>query len=79
VQRLFSTFPAGSPGAGLVCLRVGAGIPLLYLAARSLTGADLAAGLAGIFLLAGLWTPFAGGVVAVTQLWILFSQPFSSF
>lgn len=24
----------------------------------------------------GLWTPVAGAAVAVTQLWVLFSQPF---
>lgn len=28
----------------------------------------------GIFLLAGLWTPVAGGLVAVIELWIAFSQ-----
>jgi putative oxidoreductase len=28
----------------------------------------------GIFLLAGLWTPVAGGLVAVTELWNAFSQ-----
>ena len=34
----------------------------------------LAAG-AGILLLAGLWTPIAGALVAVIALWNAFSQP----
>ena len=33
----------------------------------------LAAG-AGILLLAGLWTPIAGTLVALTELWSIFSQ-----
>jgi putative oxidoreductase len=40
----------------------------------SATVAILAAG-AGIFLLAGLWTPIVGALVAVTELWNAFSQP----
>jgi len=38
---------------------------------------ELVAGLAGILLMIGLWTPIAGGVVAVTQLSIFLSPPFS--
>ena len=34
----------------------------------------LAAG-AGILLLAGLWTPIAGTLVAIIELWSIFSQP----
>jgi putative oxidoreductase len=30
---------------------------------------------AGILLLAGLWTPFAGALSAVIELWCAFSQP----
>jgi putative oxidoreductase len=30
---------------------------------------------AGILLLAGLWTPFAGAVAAAVELWRAFSQP----
>ena len=30
---------------------------------------------AGILLLAGLWTPLAGALSAVTELWSAFSQP----
>ncbi len=34
---------------------------------------EVVAGSAGIFLLVGLWTPIAGAVVAVTELWIAVS------
>ena len=36
---------------------------------------DVLATGAGLFLLAGLWTPVAGSVVAVIELWYTFSQP----
>jgi putative oxidoreductase len=39
------------------------------------TALDLIAAVAGIFLLAGLWTPFAGTAVAMAEVWIVFSQP----
>jgi hypothetical protein len=32
--------------------------------------ANLIGAVVGLFLLAGLWTPVAGGVVAVVELWI---------
>jgi putative oxidoreductase len=34
---------------------------------------EVIAASAGIFLLVGLWTPIAGAVVAVTELWIALS------
>ena len=87
MQRLYSTFARGWPGTGLVILRLGAGIPLIYFATRTTLGAggaeplrtvlDLVAGIGGAFLLVGLWTPIAGAVVALVELWIYFSQPFS--
>lgn len=30
---------------------------------------------AGVVLLAGLWTPIAGALTALTELWCVFSQP----
>ena len=85
MQRLYSSFARGWPGAGLVLLRFGAGILLIYFAIESLAASrepvrwalDSVAGLGGILLLIGLWTPVAGIAVAVAQLWIFFSQPFS--
>jgi hypothetical protein len=73
VQRLFSTFPGGLPGAGLLLLRAATGIPLAYtglVAAASSSPAILdvvSAGVA-ILLLIGLWTPLAGALIAVAEL-----------
>ena len=79
LQRLFSTFPDGRPGFGLLLLRLGAGIALICLAISGLWGTagepisiarNLAAAVGGIFLLAGLWTPLVGTLVAIDELWI---------
>src|SRR5262245_57769933 len=77
VQRLFSTFPNGWPGAGLVLVRLGLGTALIYVGVTGFlaTGAEaftfvenlLAVG-AGIFLLIGLWTPLAGGLAALQEM-----------
>lgn len=37
--------------------------------------ANVLAAVAGVFLLLGLWTPIGCMVVAVTELWIVFSFP----
>jgi len=87
LQRLFSTFPAGGPGIGLLLLRLGAGVPLIYSALEDLLAApepvnvtfsDVAFGMvkicAGILLLLGLWTPVAGGIVALAEVGTFFSQ-----
>jgi len=80
VQRLFSTFPGGLPGAGLALLRVAAAIPLVY--AGLLTAAspspvvpDVVTAGAAILLLIGLWTPLAGALVAVAQLGLAALHP----
>jgi uncharacterized membrane protein YphA (DoxX/SURF4 family) len=77
LRRLFSTFARGWPGAGLLGLRVVAGIAAI---AAGLQGrhAELATGLAilhllgaagGLLILIGLWTPLSGWVVAAFALW----------
>ena len=79
LQRLFSTFPNGWPGFGLLLLRLAVGIALLYSGFSCLFGAPgalitVARGLieagGGIFLLAGLWTPVAATMAALDELWI---------
>ena len=83
MQRLFSTFPRGLPGAGLLLLRLVVGIRLMVDGVKTLQGGPsietailhvLTAG-AGALLLAGLWTPIAGALLAVVALWFPFIQP----
>lgn len=81
VQRLFSTFPQGRPGIGLVLLRAAVAVPLVQQAMVGLLNASppaplglIAAG-AALLLLAGLWTPVAGLVVAVAELVLAWSHP----
>jgi uncharacterized membrane protein YphA (DoxX/SURF4 family) len=80
VQRLFSTFPGGLPGAGLFILRVAAAIPLIHTglltaASPSPVILDFATVGAAILLLIGLWTPLAGALIAVAQLGLAVSHP----
>jgi uncharacterized membrane protein YphA (DoxX/SURF4 family) len=81
VQRLFSTFPDGWPGAGLVFLRAAAAIPIIQDGFTGLPAALpplvilqlLSAGTAAL-LLVGLWTPVAGALIAVTEICLAFSH-----
>jgi uncharacterized membrane protein YphA (DoxX/SURF4 family) len=74
-------FPNGWPGRGLLLLRVVAGILVVSDGITGLMGAPkLESGAlqaitacAGIFLLAGLWTPIAAALVAITELGIALS------
>lgn len=87
MQRLFSTFPNGWPGIGLLCLRLAASIHLIHYGILDLSWAstgepatltlEMIAAVAGILLLAGLWTPIAGTVLALDELLIALSQHFS--
>jgi putative oxidoreductase len=69
LQRLFSTFPDGWPGLGLLLLRFGAAIPLIHFGVTGIaagSGPSLSIALnvvavgGGLLLLFGLWTPVAG-------------------
>jgi putative oxidoreductase len=82
VQRLFSTFPEGWPGTGLVFLRAVAAIPPFQNMIAGLLAAPLpilaipqviAAG-AAMLLLFGLWTPVAGVLMAIAELCLAFSR-----
>ncbi len=73
MRRLFSTFARGLPGTGLLLMRLVAGIAVIARAVALLWGGPklgpailqvLAAGV-GLLLLAGLWTPVAGALMAV--------------
>lgn len=82
LQRLFSTFPNSWPGFGLLLLRLGVGIALIYLGVSRLFGTlgapitvtqNLIEAAGGVFLLAGLWTPVMGALIGMDELWIAFS------
>jgi putative oxidoreductase len=81
LQRLFSTFPNGRPGAGLFLLRLAAGaslmierIPMLWVIPQAL-GLEVRVALVcvGVSLLCGLWTPVMGSIAALIELLIAFS------
>jgi putative oxidoreductase len=82
MQRLFSSFADGSPGVGLLLLRLVTGGGLLYggiASARSdpylaMAPQVIAAG-GGVLLLLGLYTPVAGVAAAIVEVWIAFSHP----
>ena len=79
MQRLFSTFADGRPGAGLLMQRLLVGAVLVYCVLTT-PGSTVAApqvigALAGILLIAGLWTPLTGVVAACAEVWIAFSSP----
>ena len=79
MQRLFSTFADGPPGAGLLIQRLLVGAALLYcvLAApeTAVAAAPVVGALAGVLLIAGLWTPVAGTAAARAEAWIAVSSP----
>ena len=87
MQRLFSTFANGWPGLGLLLQRILTAILLLRLGVLELMGASfsssmipqLIASFAGILLLAGLWTPVAGTLIAVIEIWVVVTRPGDSW
>lgn len=82
MQRLFSTFPDGWPGAGLVFLRAVVAIPpvqhgiagLLTTPMSALAGLQLVAAGAAALLLVGFWTPVAGVLMAMAEMYLAFSH-----
>ena len=71
-------FPEGWPGRGLLLLRLVLGFFLIRDGIVGLMGPtqhesvalQVIAAIAAVFLLIGLWTPIAGALVALTELWI---------
>lgn len=86
MQRLFSTFASGWPGGGLLAQRLLLGITQVYCFFACVNATPVCGtvvpqsigALAGILLLAGLWTPVAGILVAIMEAWTAFSLPASA-
>jgi uncharacterized membrane protein YphA (DoxX/SURF4 family) len=75
--RLYSTFVHGWPGLGLFLLRLVTGISLIANGLMMLRDSPpilpatilVLSVIAAMLLLAGLWTPAAGAMVVVIELW----------
>ena len=82
VQRLFPMFPDGWPGRGLLLLRLVAGIFLINDGVTELMAIPQWPGIvrpflettAGLLFIAGLWTPMAGALVVIVELWSVASR-----
>ena len=79
MQRLFSTFPDGWPGAGLVFLRAVAAIVAFQHGIAGLLTVlvipHLVAAGAAALLLLGIWTPLAGVLMALAEFCLALSHP----
>src|SRR5262245_60281533 len=71
LQQLFSTFPNGRPGAGLLLLRLVVGFVVVQYGDET----GIVSTIAGILIVVGFLTPLAAAWVAVT---LAFSQYLSS-
>lgn len=75
MRRLFSTFAGGLPGAGLLVLRLAAAVVLTASSLGAFGVGPMLVPVAGrvlqlalaVLLLAGLWTPVAGPIVALLE------------
>jgi uncharacterized membrane protein YphA (DoxX/SURF4 family) len=76
MQRIFSTFPDGWPGCGLLLLRLAGSAPVFLVGAAPLLGTPGDAPLwlrlfsctVGVSLLLGLWTPLAASCQAIIEI-----------
>jgi len=78
LQRLYSNFARGWPGTGLLCLRLVVAIAVFTVDGAQFTSTPsllrtVVPGIAVLLLCVGLWTPIAGGALAIFELWAAFS------
>jgi putative oxidoreductase len=82
LQRLFTTFADSWPGFGLLIQRLVTGLALICRGIVALSEAhysalqttpQIAGTVLGLFIVAGLWTPAVGALIAVAELWIAFA------
>jgi putative oxidoreductase len=78
LQRLFSTFASSWPGFGLLLQRLVTGIALLNngiaqlkTPAAGLMIPEISGAVLGLFIVAGLWTPVVGALIAAVEFWIV--------
>jgi hypothetical protein len=77
LRRLYSTFAGGWPGIGLLLMRLVVGSALIVRASSILwndppintTVMSVFLAGCGILLIPGLWTPVAGTLVALLEIW----------
>jgi putative oxidoreductase len=73
MRRLFFTYTEGWPGIALLLMRIAAAAaflagpdgPVIWQSLRIISA---------ILLVAGLWTPIAGTVVVIAQVWLVFDK-----
>lgn len=84
MQRLFSSFPSGWPGLGLLLLRAAVGVSLAVQGGACLAGRNQGAWMGAVGLLAfltaallliGFLTPVAGALAALDGIGVAFSWP----
>ena len=83
MQRLFTTFPNGWPGAALLLLRIATSLPVFGDALSILLGdSNLTAAwmrviemLPAAVVLAGIWTPAAALLQSVIELYLAIAMP----
>lgn len=80
MQRLFSTFARGAPGAGLLLLRIVGGASAITHSVADLgsgvsvkSAPDILALAAGALLALGVWTPVCGAVLAALEVGAILS------
>ncbi len=82
MQRLFSTFADGWPGRGLLLQRLLTGAALVYRGVTYLRSPpqfgfvlpEIIGALGGLLIIAGLWTPIVGVLIAIVEAWIALSS-----
>ncbi len=83
MQRLYSTFPTGKPGIGLLLLRLAAGCALIVerlqllrpIPPSPLLEINVVLILIGICICLGLWTPVMAGLDGAAELLMTVSDP----
>ena len=74
MRRLFFTYTEGWPGIALLLMRIAAGAALFAGQGGSLMWEGIRI-ISGILLMLGLWTPIAGALVVIAQVWNIFHKP----